>query len=542
MKWTVPRISAKISLLRSDAPERYNTREMPSADLILKNAVLRTLDPGQPSTGLVVVKGEYVRLLADKEELGHLKGAGTKVIDCQGGTVVPGFHDAHCHVFSFIRKLLGIDLSPGVVSSIADIKAEIRNRVLKTSKGTWLSGTDYNEFYLREKRHPTRHDLDEVAPEHPVVLAHRSLHACVLNSLALKLAGITAAFPEPPGTLLDREPGTGEPSGLLFEMLGHIRERVLPPLTEAEKLEGLRLANEHYLDQGITSLQDASVSNDFDRWLAFGQFKRSGRLKSRVVMLFGAGELLQIIESGLGPGAGDSELRLGAAKMILNEVTGKLTPSPSELRRRALGVHQAGFQLAIHAVEENAVAAAADALEYVRDRLPRPGRRHRIEHASECPPRLIERLKNLETVIVTQPPFLYYSGERYLATVAKPKLPGLYPFGSLLKGGLVLAGSSDSPVVADSPLVGIYAAVTRRAESGRVISPGERISAAEALAMYTAGAAFSAFEEDVKGTISPGKLADLVLLSGDPLKVPPERIREIRVAMTIIGGRVVWEA
>lgn len=525
-----------------DTIERYNSREMPSADLILKNAIVKTLEPGQPDIGLVAIKGDRIWWLTGEEGLGSFQGASTRVIDCQGGTVVPGFHDAHCHLFSFVRKLLSLDLSPGAVGSIGDIKAEIKGRTLETPKGTWITGTDYNEFYLREKRHPTRRDLDEAAPEHPVVLVHRSLHACVLNSLALAMAGITAAFPEPPGALICREPETGEPSGLLFEMLGYIREQVLPPLTEEEKRQGLRLADEHYLARGITSLQDATISNDLNRWLAFRQLKESGRLRSRVVMMFDASKLAQFGGEGLGPGAGDIELRLGAAKIILSETTGKLVPSPPALRQEALKIHRAGFQLAIHAVEESAVAAATDALEYVQGRLPRPGRRHRLEHASECPPPLIERLRGLRAVIVTQPPFLYYSGERYLATVAAPKLPYLYPFKSLIEGGLVVAGSSDSPVVADNPLVGIYAAVTRKTEAGPVITPGERLSAAAALAMYTTGAAFSAYEEDIKGSITPGKLADLVVLTDDPLKVPPERIKEIWVVMTIIGGKVVWEA
>jgi predicted amidohydrolase YtcJ len=170
------------------------------------------------------------------------------------------------------------------------------------------------------------------------------------------------------------------------------------------------------------------------------------------------------------------------------------------------------------------------------------GRRHRIEHCSECPPHLLERLSRLQAVIVTQPPFIYYSGERYSATLPADRRRWLYRIKSLLDGGLVVAGSSDSPVVSDNPLVGVYAAVTRRAESGQVLLPEERISPARALAMYTVNAAYASFEEDIKGSITEGKLADMVVLSDDPVKSPPERIKDIRVEMTIIDGRVVWEA
>ena len=193
-----------------------------SADLILKNANVITLDPRQANAELVAIKGDKIWLVAGNEELESARGAKTRIIDCQGKAVVPGFNDAHCHIFSFIRKLLSLDLSPSSVSSIADIKAAIRHRAQNTPSGRWLTATGYNEFYLAEKRHPNRWDIDEVSPQHPVVLAHRSLHACVLNSLALSLAGITRETPDPVGGLIDRDLDTGEPIGLLLEMLGYI--------------------------------------------------------------------------------------------------------------------------------------------------------------------------------------------------------------------------------------------------------------------------------------------------------------------------------
>jgi len=513
---------------------------MPKADLILKANVI-TMDPGRPRAELVAVRGDRVLLAAGDEELGSLKGPDTRVIDCRGKTVVPGLNDAHCHVFSFIRKLLSLDLSPSRVGSIGDIKAAVRRRAENTPRGRWITGSGYNEFYLAEKRHPTRWDIDEVAPHHPVVLAHRSLHACVLNSLALSLAGITSETPESPGAVIDRDLGTGEPNGLLFEMLGYIREKVLPPLTEEELLKGMDLASEHYLSLGITSLQEATVANDFSRWQSLRRFKDLGKLKSRVAMMLGSHATGQFQDAGLTTGSGDSELRLGGVKVILSQATGRLEPSLSELKRQALNAHRSGFQLAIHAVEESTVRAAITALEYVRNRFPRYVRRHRIEHCSECPPELLERLRGIGAVVATQPPFLYYSGERYLATLSARELEWLYPIGSLLSSGLVVAGSSDCPVVPDNPLVGIYAAVTRRAESGEQLSPGECIPAHQALAMYTVNAAFASFEEGIKGAIAPGKLGDMAVLSDDPTRLPPEEIKDIRVEMTIIGGQVVWE-
>jgi hypothetical protein len=456
--------------------------------------------------------------------------------------VVPGFNDAHCHFFAFVQKLLSIDLSPSSVSSISDIKAVLNHHVQKTPRGEWLFANGYNEFYLAEKRHPTRWDIDEVAPDHPVMLTHRSLHACVLNSLALSMAGITRETPEPPGGLIDRDLATGEPNGILFDMVGYIKDKVLPHLSEAQIQEGTRLADHHLLSQGITSFQDASVTNDFSRWQSFDQLKKSSKLTSRVSVMFGVEALPQFQERGLPLGFGDSQLRLGGVKLMLSEASGRLYPAQADLNQQALTGHKAGFQLAIHAVEPSSIEAAVSALEYVQSELPQLKRRHRIEHCAQCPPPLLERLRALQAVIVTQPAFLYYSGERYLATLSGSQIDWLYPNQSFLNRSLVIAGSSDCPVAPVNPLVGIYAAVTRRAESGERIKAEECITASEALAAYTTGAAYASGEESVKGSITPGKLADMAVLSGDPLSVAPEQIKDIAVEITIVGGKVVWEA
>jgi predicted amidohydrolase YtcJ len=514
---------------------------MPAADIILKNANVLTMDNRQPAAELVAITGDKISLVAGNDGLASAAGATTRVIDCQGKTVMPGFNDAHCHLFSFIRKLLSLDLSPSSVSSIADIKETIRRRAEETPLGKWLSGTDYNEFYLTEKRCPTRWDIDEAAPDHPVVLSHRSLHACVLNSLALSLAGISRETPDPPGGLIDRDLTTGEPNGVLFEMLGYIREKVMPPLSDDELSDGVALANRHYLSYGITSLQEATVRNDYRRWQIIGGFKEAGKLRSRVYVMLGAPARSQFQESGLISGSGNSQLRLGAVKVMLGEATGQVQPPQEELNQLALDCHRAGFQLAFHAIEESTVAAAIGALEYADGYWPVAGKRHRIEHCSECPPHLLERLSKLGAVIVTQPPFIYYSGERYLATVAASQLPWLYRIKSPLESGLIVAGSSDSPVVPNNPLVGVYATVTRKAESGQELLPEEGVPVSQALALYTINAAYASFEEDIKGSIAPGKLADIVVLSADPMKVLPEQIKDIKVEMTILGGEVVWE-
>jgi len=506
------------------------------ADIILKNASIITMDTAQPSAELVAITGDRILMVGGNDALDSVAGAKTKVIDCKGRTVVPGFNDAHLHLFSLIRKLLSIDLSPAAVKSIADIKEAVRRRAEETPPGTWLSGTDYNEFYLAEKRCPTRQDLDEAAPHHPVVLTHRSLHACVLNSLALSLAGISRETPEPPGARIERDLTTGEPNGILVEMLSYIRSEVMPPFSDAELDEAFALADRHFLASGITSFQEATYRNDRNRWQIVRKFIDAGKLRSRVSMMTGPETRHQFQEDGLITGSGDSRLRLGAVKIMLGEPAGQTELTQEELNLLVLDCHQSGFQLAFHAITGSAIESAIDALEYVNGHSPVAGRRHRIEHCSECPPYLLERLKKLGAVIVTHPATIYYSGERYLATVPPEMLPWLYRIKSPVESGVTVAAGSDAPVSPVNPLVGIYGAVTRKAESGQVLLPEEAISSHQALALYTANAACASFEEDIKGSITPGKLADILVLSDDPTQVPPEQLKDIRVEMTVIGN------
>ncbi len=511
------------------------------ADLILHNAKVLTLDSQTPRAEFVAIKGDKIIGLGSKDELEIFRGAKTKLINCKGKTIIPGFNDAHIHLFALASTLLSIDCSPSSVSSIAEIQAKIREKARQVPQNTWIKGADYNEFYLAEKRHPNRWDLDQAAPNHPVRLLHRSRHACVLNSLGLSLAGISSQTPDPPGGLIDRDPETGEPTGILFGMNSYLNQKVIPPLTEKELEEGLKLVNQKLISLGITSLQEATWHNDLSRWQKFQQIKKEGKLKPRITMMFGFDALAEFQELGMTQGYGDNELRLGMVKLPIDETRGPLNPPQEILNEQVFLVHKAGYQVAIHAVEENTVRAAVRALKYALEQLPEAEHRHRIEHCSECPPYLLQQIRQVRPLIVTQPAFLYYSGERYLSEVPQSQLPWLYRIKSLWNSGLILAAGSDSPVSPPNPLIGIYAAVTRKSEVGQTLSPEESISPLQALWMYTMGGAYASLEENLKGSLAVGKLADLVVLSADPTQVPAEEIKNISVEKTIIGGEVVWE-
>lgn len=510
------------------------------ADLVLYNARVITLDPKQPRAEIVAIAGNRILGVAAKRDINLFKGKETKLVDCQGGTLAPGFYDAHCHPLAFAASMLSMDCGPSSVRSIGELKAQIRQQAERLPQGTWIKGTGYNEFYLAEKRHPSRQDLDEATPYHPVKISHRSSHACVLNTLAMRLANITEETPDPPQGLIDRDWETGEPTGLLFEMNAYV-EKVIPPLRRDELKKGISLANRLYISQGITSLQDASWNDVLQRWQIFQQAKEEGDLASRVSVMMGIDDLKKLAEKTLPGETNSDQLCLGAVKIPLNETSGSLHPSREELFQQILQAHQAGFQVALHAIEQSTVETAATTLEKVLNQIPKEDHRHRIEHCSVCPFSLIQRLGRIKAVIVTQPPFLYYSGERYLETVEAAQFRWLYPFGSLLQQGLKIAASSDSPVAPSNPLIGIYSAVTRKAETGQTLLPQECISPLQALEMYTINASYASFAEKSKGSITSGKLADLILLEDDPTQVPSEEIKDITVLMTIIDGKIVWE-
>src|SRR4030042_4636326 len=318
------------------------------ADLVLYNANVLTMNRRQPRAELVAVRDGKIIHVGKNATLDRFRGR-SKTINCEGRTVVPGFNDAHIHVLSYASNLLGVDCSPATVKSISDIQDKLRQEAQRIPPGTWIKGSGDNEFYLAERRHPPRRDLHQAAPRHPVKLAHRSMHACVLNSLALSLAGISIETTDPPGGLIDRELETGEPSGLLYGMNSHINEKIIPPLSDAELSRGVKLANEKFLSFGITSLQDATVRNGYAQWQFFRKLKERGGFAPRVSMMFGFDALPDFKKRGSCFGYGDNELRLGAVEIATDETRGYLNPPQQDLTQLVLQARQAGFQVAIQA-------------------------------------------------------------------------------------------------------------------------------------------------------------------------------------------------
>ncbi|MDY6834723.1 MAG: amidohydrolase [Chloroflexota bacterium] len=488
----------------------------------------------------MAISGNRVLSIGEADDICLFQSPSTTLIDCEQRTVVPGFIDAHCHPFGVAALAFGVDCTPNTVCCIADIQDAIRKQAKQQDEGTWINALGYNEYYLAEKRHPTRWDLDAATSRNPVRLVHRSGHGSVLNSLALSMSGISAETPEPEGALIERDSHTGEPNGVLFEMEEHL-EKISPLLGKLDIEAGMKMANQQFLAHGITSLQDASWTDSLNRWNSLRRMVDEGLLQMRISMMIGGDSIEESMNGGLLPRAGDDRLRVGAVKLVLDTTTGDLHPSPGDLQQYVIKAHQYGSQVAIHCIEEDTVEAAIAALEHAVRNNPKLDHRHRLEHCSICPPRLIGRIHALKAIVVTQPSFIYYSGDRYLGMVPKEQIEHLYPIGSWIKGDVKVAAASDAPIVPVAPLTGIYAATTRRERKGRKISAQHSITPLEALRMHTLDAAYTTFEEDIKGSLSPGKLADLVVLSDNPLEVDPEYIKDIKVHMTMVDGKVVWE-
>jgi hypothetical protein len=303
----------------------------------------------------------------------------------------------------------------------------------------------------------------------------------------------------------------------------------------------MKIANDELLSIGITSVQDASSHNGIEQWKMFHRWKEKGFLKPRVRMMLGIQSFSAYMKQDFETELDKSQLRLSGVKIIIDETTGRLHPAQPELNDMVLRIHQTGLQACLHAVEESAVEAACSAVEYALKKSPKSDHRHRIEHCSVCPPSLARKLADLGIMVVTQPSFLYYSGDRYLQTVPEEELKHLYPIRTLLKKGVRVAASSDCPIAPVTPMTGIYAACSRMTETGEKVLPEEKITPEEALRMYGEYAARATFDEGIKGSISPGKLADLVVLNGDPTKVLFNELIDIEVVMTIINGEIVWE-
>ncbi|MCM2252112.1 MAG: amidohydrolase family protein, partial [Ramlibacter sp.] len=511
---------------------RDTGRCMDAPELVLANARVQTMDPLRPLARSVGLVGGRIAVVSDRAVPAGPRWRGVPQFDCGGRTLLPGFIDPHCHLLAYARSLTTLDVGPSRVRSIAQLQAAVADAAQALPEGAWVKGRGYDEFQLAEGRHPTRLELDAVSPHHPVRLEHRSGHAHLLNSAALARAAALLEQGDPVDGLIDRDPASGEPTGLLFGM--HRQLAGIVPAWDADEADrALDCAEHALLSFGVTCVHDTSPGNGLKRLEMF----RRRRASVRVAMALGWDAFEEIGEGWQSLCRSDGAVPVLGVKLTIHEVTGRLNPSLPELRERVLRIHSAGAQVLMHAVEPAAIEAACAAVEFAQRRLPRADHRHRIEHASVCPPALAGRVAAAGITVVAQPTFIEASGERYLATVAPCDIGHLVPLATFLRCGVHVAASSDAPVASPDPLIGLRAAVTRLSRQGAPVAPHQAIAPVDALGLFTRQAARAMRAEDERGTLRAGASADLVLLSSNPLDGLQ---RDLRVDLTLVGGEMVY--
>ena len=533
-------------VLRTDASDAT------TADMIAHGRIVHTMDEANPTAESLAVKDGRLMAVGSRAEIDALRGAGTQVFDHGDAVITPGFIDAHTHpAGAGVRELKDVNVD---VRSIAEIKERMAARARETPPGEWIRGFKYDDTKLAEGRPLNRLDLDEALPNHPVVVGHRGGHTSVYNSRAFALAGVTAETPDPPGGKFYRE--GGELTGLVAERANAAFSGLIPSThTDDDRQAGVKLITELMAQAGLTSFHDAGTSSSSLR--AYKAAYDAGQLSCRVYMML-RGPYNSLRQAGVSTGFGDEWLRVGGVKYgadgSASERTmrmstpyvgrpddyGILTMSQEDIHEAVERAHRANWQVGIHANGDVTIDMVLNAYERVQEMWPRPNPRHRIEHCSLVNPQLLQRIKAAGAVPTPFYTYAHYHGNKWVE-YGPEKMEWMFAHRSFLDYDIPVAPASDYTPGPYEPLMAIQSMVTRKDFDGRVWGPSQRITVPEAMRICTMGGAYASFEEDLKGSVTVGKLADFVVLESDPHDADPDAIKEIPVLRTVAGGRVTWE-
>lgn len=537
-------------------------------DTIYVNGQIVTMDAEARTAEAVAVRGDEIVGVGSSVEVGLMAGPSTRVVDLEGRTMTPGFYAPHDHfpwAGAIAVTTVNLNSPPmGPVENIDGLVDALREKAAETPAGEWIQGWGYDDTLIEDQRHPNRHDLDRVSTGHPIYISHTSGHLGVANTLALGMAGITADTRPPPGGVIRHEADTGEPDGVLEETAAWMVMGIVPPATIEQKLEGFRRAVQIYVEQGVTTtvITGGTADNIVDLQMA----RREGLLALRVVTMVSKaapGFPSPAEAGGFVSGFGDHRLKLGGIKIVQDgsnqgftgyftepyhtpfngdpEWRGYPARSREDLTAMVKGLHRAGYQIAIHGNGDAAIDDIIHAFREAQRDFPREDARHRIEH---CQMVRKDQLDEIAELGITPSFFVghvFYWGDRHRDIFMGPeRAAGISPLKSSIDRGIRFTVHDDTPVTPVDPLQLIWVSVNRLTRSDQVLGPEERVTPLEAMRAMTIDAAWQNFEEDIKGSIQPGKLADLVILSDNPLTVDPLAIREIQVLETIVGGETVY--
>src|SRR5438034_1307121 len=532
-----------------------------ATDLIIVNGNMHTMDANQPSAQAVAIIGNRIIAVGSNDEIKKLAGPNTKVIDAKGRLVLPGFNDAHVHFLSGGFQLSSVDLRDA--NTPQEFAERIRDFAGKLPKGRWITGGDWDHERWPDAKLPTKELIDRYTPDTPVFVNRLDGHMALANSLALKLAGVSRETKDPPVGVVVRDSKTGEPTGILKDAAQSFVWKVIPAASFEEKLAAARAATNHAASLGVTSVQDMSAGADVG---VYQTLLDRGELKTRVYAVWPLPGWDRLARTGVRAHFGSAMLRTGGLKGFADGSLGSTTalffepyldaPNtsgiPSDemfpegaMLERVRGADRAGLQVIIHAIGDRANDNILSIYEHVEKENGDRDRRFRIEHAQHLRPQDITRFARDKVIASMQPYHAIDDGRWAEKRIGPERAKTTYAFRSLLDSGAMLAFGTDWTVAPLSPVLSIYAAVTRRTLDGKNPTgwiPEQKISVEETVRAYTIGSAFAEFQENEKGTITTGKLADLVILSRDIFQIDPKEIEKVRVVITIMNGRTVYEA
>lgn len=532
------------------------------ADFVFINGEVVTVDQNNRIVESVAVKENKIIAVGSNKEVQKYITEGTSIIDLNGKSLLPGFIDAHLHLTIYGTNLLGVSCIAPHIQSLKDIFIDLHKQVKKVPKGQWVRAWGFNETKLKENRYPTKEELDEISTEHPIVIIRTCNHTSIANSKALEIAGITERMENPEGGIIERNQN-GSLTGKLIEN-AHMKLFEYASYSNEEIRSGMKLASEEFIRAGVTSVHDAGAYGDGSETLRImQQAVHSNEINVRIFALIGSltnshDFVEKMVKAGPITGLGNDFFKIGPAKLFTDGSSvgptiatrepyshnpndyGIIYYSQDELNRILGEAHKKGFQITAHAQGDRAIEMVLDCIETALSEHPRKDHRHRIEHAGIASPDLQERMKKLGVVVIPNPAFIYVNGDKYLEFYGE-RVNNMYPTRDYIDKDIIAAFASDAPVTFLDPLLGIHAAVNRRSWKGQSVGESQCIDIMEAIRAYTWNGAYASFEENKKGSIEVGKLADLVVLNDSILKANKTEIKDVKVDLTMINGNVLHD-
>ncbi len=523
------------------------------------NGTIYTVNKNQQYAEAVLIKGNKIFFTGSTEQVKKLSGPDTKIIDLKGKLMLPGFIDGHAHFISGGYYLLGLDLRPA--KSIAEFKYILKNYVEK-HKGKWITGGNWDHEAWEVKNLPAKEMIDNFTKDNPVFIERFDGHMALANSYALKLAGITANTKSPEGGTIVKDPLTGEPTGILKDNAMSLIYSIIPDNTEEENYKAALAALGEAKRFGVTSVQDITLR---DNLIIYQRLEKEGKLTCRIYTRLPIAGYKNLIDEGIQFNFGSDKIKLGSLKAFSDGSLGSSTAwffnkykqdtttsglpmdivTDGRLEKWAMDADKNKLQISTHAIGDRANSFMLDLYEKIENKNPKWDRRFRIEHAQHVKTIDLPRFAKLGVIVSAQPYHAIDDGVWMEKRIGSKRLKEAYPFKSFLDAGVTVCFGSDWTVAPLNPLTGIYAAVTRRTLDEKYPNgwiPEQKISVEDAIKCYTINNAYAAFEENIKGSIEPGKLADMVVLDKNILKIAPSEIKDVKILMTVYDGQIIYHA